>query len=110
MARDSISLGPTPAAENCQQLGPLYDAIAARLEVARFRDLLVSLFPPPAGARYKIASNAHDFGTYYDLEIVFNDADEEAAEYAYMVEGAAPEYWPENQPAAPAVPTVDFHA
>lgn len=111
MARDSVSLGPTPSGEPCQQFGARdYDPTAARAEVARFRDLLVTLFPPPAGARYKIASCAHDAGTYYDLEIVFDDADEGAADYAYMVEAEAPEYWPENEPAPPSLPTVDFHS
>ncbi len=94
---ESLSLGPTPCNEECQQLGPDYDVVSARRECIRWRDQLIRQFgEPPLQARYKISANPHDFGTYCDLEIVFNLDDESSAEYAYRVEGNLPTNWAEE--------------
>lgn len=67
-----------------------------RKEAAVFTRQLVRQFgEPPPGCRFKLRANPHDFGTYHDLEIVFDDADEVAVDYAFKVEGGTPEYWDE---------------
>lgn len=92
--KESLSLGPTPAEESCEQLGPNYDATKARAECRRFIELLEKKFPNrPSGARFKITSNAHDFGTYYEVEIEYEEESEAAIEYAFMVERDAPSTW-----------------
>jgi hypothetical protein len=48
---------------------------------------------PPAGSNFAIKSNPHDFGSYYEVVVYYNDDNEEAAEFAYMVERNLPETW-----------------
>lgn len=94
MARDSISISCTPAAEDCEQLGPNYDPVRARKECQAFIGQLRRMFgEEPAGARLKIVSNPHDFGSYLEVECVYNDENEEAMEYAFRCESEMPEYW-----------------
>jgi hypothetical protein len=92
--RDELSIGPTPSGETCEQLGPHYDATKARRECSAFVEQLRRVFgPEPEGARFRITSNPHDFGSYYDVVVVFDDENPEAVAYAFKVEGATPESW-----------------
>ena len=55
------------------------------------------LFPNiPNDARYTKVRNEHEFGTYYELGIKFNEENEEAVNYAYNVESHIPESWDET--------------
>ena|ERR1035441_5251117 len=91
---DSISIGPVPSDETCQQVGTAgYDSIAARNECKRFVALLTKLFPPVEGARFTIKSNPHDFGNYYDVEILYDSSNAAAVDYAYRVEANTPSTW-----------------
>ncbi len=95
--RDQLSLGPTPTAEPCEQLGAHYDAIRARQECKAFMGQLRRTFgDEPVGARLRISSNAHDFGTYHEVEVVYADESEKACEYAYRLERETPEQWDEQ--------------
>ena len=92
--RDSLNLAPVPLGEECAQLGAADYSSRSRKECMAFINQLVRVFgEPPSGANFKITSNPHDFGTYRDVDIVFNDEDEVASEYAYQVEANLPEYW-----------------
>ena len=92
--RDSLNLAPVPLGEGCAQLGEACYSSRARRECTAFINQLKREFgEPPAGARFKITQNPHDFGTYLDVEIQFDDEDEAASEYAYKVEANLPEYW-----------------
>lgn len=94
MAMDFVDLGCTPAEEDCEQLGPNYNPDLARLECQAYIGQLKRQHgEPPPGATYKITSNPHDFGTYYEVAIRFSDQDAEAAEYAYKVEEDTPGQW-----------------
>lgn len=90
--RDYLEIGCTPSAESCQQV-PYDDPQLARVECRAFINQLGRVFPPVDGASFTIRSNSHDFGTYYEVAIVFDDGDESACDYAYRVEAKAPEYW-----------------
>ena len=91
---DSIDLETTPVEEQCEQVGPNFDPVKARLEARTFIAQLVRIFgEPPFGVRFKVKSNAHDFGSYPSVEILFDDMNEEASRYAYQVEGGVPAYW-----------------
>jgi hypothetical protein len=91
---DYLELGPSPCDEDCEQLGTNYDPARARLECRVLRDQMIRQFgPPPEGAYYKIRSNPHDFGTYYELAIFYDEHNEEAVAYAFNVERQYPQVW-----------------
>jgi hypothetical protein len=92
--RDSLNLSPTPVGEDCAQLGDANYSSRARQECRAFIQQLKREFgEPPIGAAFKITQNPHDFGTYLDVDIQFNDEDDAASEYAYKVEANLPEFW-----------------
>jgi hypothetical protein len=95
--RDSLNLAPVPLDEECAQLGAADYSSRSRKECQAFINQLTREFgEPPSGAYFKMTSNPHDFGTYRDVDIVFNDENEEAAEYAYRVEANIPANWDEE--------------
>ncbi len=93
--RDSLMLGPVPCAESCQQLGTdNYDLSKARTECKQYIRLLTQLFgEPPTGAWFTVTGHVHDFGTYHEVEVVYDDMMEEAKAYAFRVEANLPESW-----------------
>jgi len=92
--RDSLNLSPTPVGEDCAQLGDANYSSRARQECRAFIQQLKREFgEPPIGAVFKITQNPHDFGTYLDVDIQFNDEDDMASEYAYKIEANLPEFW-----------------
>ena len=93
--RDYIEIGPTPCDEDCQQVGMAsYDGEQARLECECFRDQLRRQFgPEPEGARLRIKSNPHDFGSYLEVVCNFDDEYPESVEYAFKCEGEAWNKW-----------------
>lgn len=94
MDRDYIDIGPTPADEPCEQLGPNYDESKAKAECRRFIEVIrKALGPEPEGARLSIKANAHDFGTYHEVVCYFDTDNEKAAEYAFKCESDAPSRW-----------------
>lgn len=95
--RDYLDIGPTPAGEDCEQLGPNYNPVKAKQECRAFINQLRRIFGNEEGsANFKIQSNPHDFGTYLSVICSFNDDDEIGAEYAYNVENNTPELWDEQ--------------
>ena len=92
--RDEISIGSTPASEDCAQVGSEGYYPQARRECRAFIGQLQRQFgPPPEGARLAVKSNAHDFGTYLDVVVRFDDDNPEAVEYAYRCEEHASDVW-----------------
>ena len=48
---------------------------------------------------FKIKSNAHDFGCYYEVNVVVPDDNDEAAmSYAYWIQDNQPERWTDTEP------------
>lgn len=96
---DSMSIGPSPCDERCVGVGEENYEQRGREECRRFIELLrKKLGPEPPGARLVITSNPHDFGSYYDVECRYDDADEEAAAYAHLCESEAPRTWGDDKP------------
>jgi hypothetical protein len=98
--KEILNLAPTPLDENCSEVGDINYREEALKEIHAFINQLRRQFgKEPEGCRYKITSNRHDFGTYYDLDIVFYADDEnetETEKYAYNVENNLPYNWDEE--------------
>ena len=97
--RDDISIGSAPSEEECVQVNPQGDYHEAmRAECRRFLELIrKKLGPEPPGARLAITNNPHDFGTYYDVVVYFEDQDEEARRYAFRCESLSPRTWDDDK-------------
>jgi len=90
-----MSIGPAPCEEYCAQVGnPDYEQKAMR-ECKRFRAMLERRFPPPEGVVFEIKACPHDFGTYYDVGVTFDEENEAALDFALHVESNTPRYWNE---------------
>lgn len=100
MSFEYMEIGPTPANEECLQLGAdNYTSDGARAECHRFiRTIKVKLGEPPEGASLVVRSNRHDFGTYYEVAVKYDEAKEAAIDYAFKVESEAPTEWDPNIP------------
>jgi hypothetical protein len=93
--RDYLELATTtPVDEPCAQVGSDNYMANARMEAAAFRDQIYRAFgDPPAGTGIRVSSNPHDFGTYLDLQIVYDDDSEESCEWTFRVEADLPGKW-----------------
>lgn len=95
--RDYVTLGSAPCGEDCVQLGDENYHEKIYPECRRFIKQLRKQFGnEPFGAELKIKSFRHDFGTYHEVVCYFEDSDEVAMDYAYMLENNIPEYWEEE--------------
>lgn len=99
--RETLTIGPTPADEDCAQVGqPGYEE-RARAECAQFiKAIKRTLGEPPEGASLRIKANSHDFGTYHEVAVVFDANNRKAMAYALKVDNEAPGEWaPEDRKA-----------
>jgi len=95
--RDYLNLGPTPCEEECAQLGEDDYAARARAECRRYVALIRAVVgPEPTGAQLSVRAFRHDFGTYYEVVVEFDDENPTATAYALRVENKAPKYWGET--------------
>lgn len=92
---DCLELGPVPSEESCQQVGTKsYDAIAARAECVAFKNQIIRVCgPEPDGVRIIVKSNPHDFGSYYEVAVRYDDSDQESIDYAFRVESTDIPNW-----------------
>ena len=91
--RDFLTIGPVPSGEDCQQV-PYTDPKLARKECRVFIDQLRRVFgDEPAGADFGVHDERHDFGTYCEVVVWYNDKVPGALEFAYKVEANTPELW-----------------
>lgn len=90
MAMDYVTLGPTPAGEDCEQLGPNYNNAKARKECLIYKKQLQRMFP---GGFFNIKSFSHDFGTYHEVVAYYDDNNDDAMGDAFEIENNTPEYW-----------------
>ncbi|MHA2099648.1 MAG: hypothetical protein ACW99A_13310 [Candidatus Kariarchaeaceae archaeon] len=70
---------------------------AMRKEAVAYREQLLRMFPIPTDLKmdvvYKIVGRSHDFGTYLEIVIRFNENNPDAKKYVRMVENNEPEEW-----------------
>jgi len=94
MSFETLSLSPVPIAEDCAQLGSDNYRELARMECQAFIEQLRRVHgEEPRKCGFIVKSNPHDFGTYYDVVVKFDEDDDEASDYAYKVEGELPHHW-----------------
>ena len=94
MSSEYLNIGPTPADEECQQLGENFDSRKAAIEMKVFKNQLLRQFGnPPDGATIKVKSFPHDYGSYSEVCVVFDTESRAAVEYAYKVESESPANW-----------------
>lgn len=91
---ETLEIGATPYEEDCYQVGTDNYAEKARIQCGAFIAQLKRLFgEPPEGARLYVKSNPHDFGSYYEVAVKFDENNEAAVTWAYNVEGNCPPKW-----------------
>lgn len=107
--KDKLHLGTTPAEEECAQVGSPGYRDRARLECSQWITALTQHFgEPPDGAKFKIVSESHDFGSTLEVAIEFDSDNEKAVEFAFRVEESAPTSWADYGMKAPRMDDPEF--
>lgn len=99
---NEIDIGPVPAEESCVNTGVCnnYEQLQ-REESKLFIEALTAEFAPiPHGAYFYSKLWPHDFGSYREVQVVYDEHDEEAVKFAFRVESELPGYWSEYKNAA----------
>jgi hypothetical protein len=103
--KESINIGATPAEEDCEALGPNYDVAKAKRECRAYINQLrrwliaqghgekLARVESEGAFRLYTKANAHDFGTYHEVEVKIEGDNEEAVELAYLIDGSGPREW-----------------
>jgi len=85
--RDYITIGSSPASEDCAQVGSENYAEQMRKETKAYIGQIRREFgPEPDGARLTVKSFPHDFGCYHEVVCYYDDTLPESVEYAFKVE------------------------
>lgn len=91
---DFISLGSTPCNEDCAQVGTDDYFARAKKECNVYMGQIMREFPEfPDGCWLSVKGFPHDFGTYYEVIVRYDETDEQATEFAYKLEGECPTEW-----------------
>ncbi|MDR2452365.1 MAG: hypothetical protein LBE85_11500 [Candidatus Accumulibacter sp.] len=93
MSTQTIGIGPTPCEEECAQVGRADYEERSRRECLVFRRMLQRLYPAPDRASLQVKSFAHDFGSYREVCVCYDDEDRAASEYAFRLEEKTPPKW-----------------
>jgi hypothetical protein len=93
MSIQTLNIGPVPCDEECAQMGRPDFPERSRRECWVFQRMLERLYPVPDGAWLKVKSFAHDFGSYREVCVSYDDTDEAACDYAFLLEGETPPEW-----------------
>lgn len=94
MSKDYLSLGSTPACEECAAVGSDNYQSRMRLESRLYIAQLERQFPNlPDGVYFRNKGFSHEFGTYHEVCVFFDDSDDTQIEAAYDVENNLPEKW-----------------
>ena len=96
--KDYLSLSSSPCDEPCVQLGSENYEAESLKECARYRDLLVKRFGgidelDKRGVRFSTKSFPHEYGSYREVVVIFDDEDEDAVEAACHIENNLPQNW-----------------
>lgn len=93
--RDQFELGTTvPHDEPCSQMGDANFASYSKMEARALMNQILRTFgQPPERTSLRMIACPHDFGTYYDVAVVYDDDSAESQEWMLKVEGELPCNW-----------------
>lgn len=95
--RDYLTISSVPYGEPCAQVGSDNYDRNSRLEcVAFIGQIRRELGDEPNGAVLRAKSFPHEFGSYREVVVVYDDNYDDAVEYAFKIEANAPEFWDET--------------
>jgi hypothetical protein len=94
--RGYLTLGSTPAAEECVQVGDDNYYLKTINECKLYIEQLKRQFGDQPGCRFTVKGFLHDFGQYHEVVVYFDDEDEHSVDFVYNVENNLPEYWDEQ--------------
>lgn len=85
--RDYLTIGTVPTDEDCTQNEPTGAYVTAqRREAALFAEQIARHYPEPEAGYVIVKRFAHEFGSYFEACVVFDDEDEAATNWAFQVE------------------------
>ena len=93
---ERLNLSPTPVAEDCAQVGSDNYHKQSRIETTVFKQQLYRMLEAEfdtVNVRLVTTSNSHDFGTYHEVEVCYDENDEASCDQAFWLEENLPEYW-----------------
>lgn len=94
VSKEIMWLGSAPAEESCAQLGEADYARNAKAECLAYIQAIKRVCgEPPEGADLRVRAEMHDFGSYYEVAVVYDPSNRAAAEYAFKAESEAPTTW-----------------
>ncbi len=95
MSYQTMTIGASPCEETCAQVGSSDYDTRSRRECLVFRRMLERLFPlaDDVPARFAVLSSPHEFGTYREVSVHYEDSDARACDHAYAVEANTPAQW-----------------
>lgn len=92
--RQELELGSAPANEECAQVGKMNYQDLAKKECGVYKRQLERVFKSmPPNTFFAIKAFQHDFGSYYEVAIFYEDDSDKSAEYAFNVEENVPLKW-----------------
>jgi hypothetical protein len=94
--KDYITLGSTPTDEDCAQIGTDDYFEKSKKELRAYKSMLERLFSEKlkdSGVYLKIKIFPHDFGSYSEVCVVFDDENEKQIEIAYDMDNNIPSNW-----------------
>lgn len=93
MAREYIELGSTPSDEQCAQIGSENYRQRAIVECGAYVDQLYRTFGQHANTSFGTKWFPHDFGSYAEVVVYYDDTDLDSIKFAFTVESELPTRW-----------------
>ncbi len=95
MSNQIMHIGPVPAEENAAQVGSSDYDEQSRRECRTFQHMLERRYPIPKDtpATLVVLSFPHEFGSYREVCVRYDESHPEAVEYAFELEGDTPAEW-----------------
>jgi len=95
MSREYLTIGPTPCDEVCHPANG--DKKMQRIEMNAFKEQLTRVMNTEFGENlcvyFSIKSFPHDFGSYSEVCVIYDDEDRTQVQQAFWIESNSPESW-----------------